>query len=163
LNLPQRKVFISGLSRIATQAEVDERRAELERAFRKYGSNHGAIAIVPEDKAYAFVELVSERQADLALQEMQDKYRLNWARLSRHEALQEERVAAEAATSDGQKKDNSDWDRLVLLGLCTLPFGYRRDTGFTTILSTTLGINIGVRYEAFWSSAFTRFRRHSTN
>jgi RNA recognition motif-containing protein len=114
LNVPQRKLFISGLSRIATQAEVDERRAELERAFRKYGSNHGAIAIVPGEKAYAFVELVTERQADLALQEMQGKYRLYHARLSRHGALQEERVAVleapAAAASDGQKKDNSDWD-----------------------------------------------------
>jgi hypothetical protein len=89
---------------------VDKRHAELERAFRKYGSNHGAIAIVPKDKAYDFVEQVTERQADLALQEMQDKYRSNRARSSRHEALQEERVAAEAAASDGQKKDNSDWD-----------------------------------------------------
>eukprot|EP00544_Gedaniella_sp_CCMP2646_P013628 CAMPEP_0202491620 /NCGR_PEP_ID=MMETSP1361-20130828/8618_1 /ASSEMBLY_ACC=CAM_ASM_000849 /TAXON_ID=210615 /ORGANISM="Staurosira complex sp., Strain CCMP2646" /LENGTH=527 /DNA_ID=CAMNT_0049121701 /DNA_START=132 /DNA_END=1715 /DNA_ORIENTATION=- len=108
--LHPRKLFISGLSRIATQAEVDERRAELERAFRKYGGNHGAIAIVPKDKAYAFIELDTERQADLALQEMQDKYRLNRARLSRHEALQEERAAAEAAANDGQKKESSDWD-----------------------------------------------------
>jgi hypothetical protein len=45
-----------------------------------------------------------------ALQEMQDKCRSNRARSSRHGALQEERVAAEAAASDGQKKDNSDWD-----------------------------------------------------
>jgi hypothetical protein len=43
---------------------VDKRHAELERAFRKYGSNHGAIAIVPKDKAYDFVEQVTERQTD---------------------------------------------------------------------------------------------------
>ena len=100
---------ICGLSRIATQAEVDERRAKLERAFRIYGGNHGAIAIVPNEKAYAFIELHTERQVDLALHEMQDKYRLNRARLSRHEALQEERAAAEAAANDGQEKESSDW------------------------------------------------------
>ena len=88
---------------------MDERRAKLERAFRIYGGNHGAIAIVPNEKVYAFIELHTERQADLALHEMQDKYRLNRARLSRHEALQEERAAAEAAANDGQEKESSDW------------------------------------------------------
>jgi len=85
------------------------RRAELERAFRKYGGDHGAIATVPMNTTFAFVELESERQADLALQEMQDQYRLNRARRSRHEALQEERAAAEAA-KEGATKDTSDWD-----------------------------------------------------
>ena len=90
---------------------MEERRAELERAFRKYGGNHGAIATVPTNQRYAFIELDTERQADLALQEMQDTYRLNRARISRHEALQEERAAAESAVAnDGQKKESSDWD-----------------------------------------------------
>ena len=105
----QRKLFISGLHRISTQAEVDLRRAELERAFRKYGGDHGAIATVPMNTTFAFVELESERQADLALQEMQDQYRLNRARRSRHEALQEDRAAAEAA-KEGTTTDTSDWD-----------------------------------------------------
>jgi hypothetical protein len=40
------------------------------KSISKVCSNHCAIAIVPKEKAYAFVELVTERQADLALQEM---------------------------------------------------------------------------------------------
>jgi RNA recognition motif-containing protein len=107
--LSQRKLFISGLHRISTQAEVDLRRAELERAFRKYGGDHGVIATIPMNQTFAFVELDTERQADLALQEMQDQYRMNRARRSRHEALQEERVAAEAA-KQGQTKEDTDWD-----------------------------------------------------
>lgn len=105
----QRKLFVSGLHRITTKAEVDLRRAELERAFRKYGGDHGAIATVPMNTTFAFVELDTERQADLALLEMQDQYRLNRARQSRHEALQEERAEAEAANA-GPKHDSTDWD-----------------------------------------------------
>lgn len=51
----------------------------------------------------------SERQADLALSEMATQYRINRARRSRHEALQEERAAAENKKM-GKTKDNADWD-----------------------------------------------------
>jgi hypothetical protein len=61
------------------------------------------------NQTFAFVELDTERQADLALQEMQDQYRMNRARRSRHEALQDERAAAEAATQ-GKIKESTDWD-----------------------------------------------------
>jgi RNA recognition motif-containing protein len=97
------------LQRISTEQEVDLRRAELERAFRKYGGDHGAVATVPMHQTFAFVELDSERQADLALQEMQDHYRMNRARRSRHEALQDERAAAEAAIQ-GKTNESTDWD-----------------------------------------------------
>lgn len=108
-NLHPRKLFISGLPPISTDAEVDLRRAELERAFRKYGGDRGVITVtVPINKSFAFVELESERQADLALQEMQSEYRLNRARRSKHEALQEAR-AAEAAKG-GPAKESSEWD-----------------------------------------------------
>lgn len=109
ISLLQRKLFISGLHRISTQPEVDLRRAELERAFRKYGGDHGVIATVPMNTTFAFVELETERQADLAMQEMQDQYRMNRARRSRHEALQEERALAEAA-KEGKPKESSEWD-----------------------------------------------------
>lgn len=105
----QKKLFISGLQRISTQAEVDLRRADLERAFRKYGGDHGVLATVPTNTTFAFVELESVRQADLALNEMQDHYRLNRARRSRHEALQEERAAAESA-KQGDKKESTEWE-----------------------------------------------------
>lgn len=105
----QKKLFISGLQRISTQAEVDLRRADLERAFRKYGGDHGVLTTLPTNTTFAFVEFESERQADLALHEMQDHYRLNRARRSRHEALQEERAAADSA-KQGDKKESTEWD-----------------------------------------------------
>ena len=65
--------------------------------------------IVPKNNTFAFVEMESERQADLALQEMATQYRINRARRTRHEALQEERAAAENIKM-GKTKDNADWD-----------------------------------------------------
>lgn len=106
----QRKLFISGLQKITTQQEVDYRRAELERAFRKYGGDHGIIATVPMNTTFAFVELESKGQAELALREMHATYRLNPARRSRYDALQEERAEAEAANTEGTTKSTSDWD-----------------------------------------------------
>ncbi|CAJ1969654.1 unnamed protein product [Cylindrotheca closterium] len=100
-----RKLFVSGLSKISTQTEVDIRRAELERAFRKYGGARGVTCIVPTNTTFAFVEMESDRMADLALSEMSSKYRLNRARRSRHEALQEERAAKEA----GGKSEDKAW------------------------------------------------------
>ena len=87
---------------------MDLRRAELERAFKKYGGDRGVTCIVPTKTTYAFVEMESDRMADLAMREMSTKYRLNRARWSRHEALQEERAAAEAA-KQGIKKESGAW------------------------------------------------------
>mmetsp|Transcript_18240 Transcript_18240/g.45199 ORF Transcript_18240/g.45199 Transcript_18240/m.45199 type:complete len:518 (-) Transcript_18240:175-1728(-) len=102
-----RKLFVSGLSKISTQTEVDIRRAELERAFRKYGGARGVTCIVPTNQTFAFVEMETDRMADLALSEMASKYRLNRARRSRHEALQEERAAKEAGKAG--KSEGSAW------------------------------------------------------
>ena len=88
---------------------MDLRRAELERAFRKYGGAHGVSVIVPTNSTFAFVEVDSERQAELALREMLSQYKLNRARRTKHEAIQEERAAAEAA-GVGKKKESTDWD-----------------------------------------------------
>lgn len=115
--LHPRKLFISRLTKIYTEPEVDLRRAELERAFRKYGGAQGVSVIVPTNTTYAFVECESERQADLALTEMAGQYRMNRARRSKHEALQEERAAKEAAKATaaaggggGGKRETTDWD-----------------------------------------------------
>lgn len=105
----EKKLFVSGLSKIYLQPEVDLRRAELERAFRKYGGQQGATVICPPNSTFAFVEVETERAADLALREMGSKYRLNRARRSRHEALLEQRAAAEAEAS-GMTKETSEWD-----------------------------------------------------
>ena len=94
-----RKIFIGNLSRISTEAEVEVRRAELERAFQKYGGDHGVQVIAPMNKTFAFVEMESEHMTSLALQELKSTYHMNRARRSRHEALREERAAA--ATSGG--------------------------------------------------------------
>ena len=91
-----RKLFISGLSKIFTESDVDHRRAELERAFAKYAGQQGMVqVIVPTNSTYAFVEMETERLSEQALQEMAGTYRLNRARRSRHEALQEERALKE--------------------------------------------------------------------
>ena len=105
--LHPRKLFISGLTKIYKEADVDLRRAELERAFQKYAGARGAHVIVPTKSTFAFVEFETERQADLALSEMSQTYRLNRARRSKHEALQEERAAKEAAS--GKKPVESEW------------------------------------------------------
>jgi Galactoside-binding lectin/RNA recognition motif. (a.k.a. RRM, RBD, or RNP domain) len=109
--LHPRKLFVTGLTKVYTQADVDVRRAELERAFRKYGGGRGAIVIVPTNSTYAFVELESESATDRALREMASTYSLNRARRTKHEALQEERAAKEAkARGETGQKQRSDWD-----------------------------------------------------
>ena len=102
------KLFISNLPKITTQQEVEIRRAELERAFRKYGGNLGAIVTAPTNSPFAFVEVENERQADMAIYEIQNsgRYRIVRARRTRYEALQEEKEAAERA----KVKANSEWD-----------------------------------------------------
>lgn len=105
-----RKLFVSGLSKIFTQSDIDHRRAELERAFAKYGGSRGVVeVIVPTNSTYAFVEMENELLTEQALQEMATKYKLNRARRSRHEALLEERAAREASKStinDDSKTSN---------------------------------------------------------
>lgn len=108
LFLLQRKLFVSGLPKIQTEAEVDIRRAELERAFRKYGGARGVTCIIPTNTTFAFVEMENERMADVALSEMASKYKMNRARWSRHEALTEKRAAEEAA-KQGKSKESTSW------------------------------------------------------
>mmetsp|Transcript_25265 Transcript_25265/g.41004 ORF Transcript_25265/g.41004 Transcript_25265/m.41004 type:complete len:603 (-) Transcript_25265:168-1976(-) len=105
-----KKLFVSGLPKIHSDPEMDLRRAELERAFRKYGGPNGAVLVsVQKDSTFAFVEVASEQQADLALVEMAGRYRVNKARRTKHEALMEERAAKEAAEKGGVK-ESVDWD-----------------------------------------------------
>lgn len=87
---------------------MDVRRAELERAFRKYGGAQGVTCIVPKNTTFAFVEMENENMADLALEEMSSKYRMNRARWTRHEALQEKRANEEAA-KNGTAAESSTW------------------------------------------------------
>ncbi|KAL3899669.1 MAG: hypothetical protein SGARI_006408, partial [Bacillariaceae sp.] len=98
---------------VRSEPEVDLRRAELERAFGKYAGPRGCSVSVQKHSTFAFVEFETEREADLALQEMSAQYRINRARRTRHEALQEERAAAEAAKMALNKKklrESADWD-----------------------------------------------------
>jgi hypothetical protein len=105
-----KKLFITGLSKVHSDPELDLRRAELERAFRKYGGPNGAVFVsVQKDSTFAFVEVASEQQADLALVEMSGRYRVNKARRTKHEALMEERAAKEAAEK-GVVNESVDWD-----------------------------------------------------
>lgn len=104
-----RKLFIKGLKKLRTDAEVEIRRAELERAFRKYGGARGVNTIVGKNSTFAFVEMESERMATLALEEMHAIYpQMSKARRSKHEILMEERAAKEAAKL-GNSKVSGDW------------------------------------------------------
>ncbi|KAL3823179.1 hypothetical protein ACHAXA_010063 [Cyclostephanos tholiformis] len=112
-----RRLFVSGLTKLHTDPEIDLRRAELERAFRKYGGPTGAVAVsLQKNSTFAFVDVATEGLADLALLEMASsgRYRVNKARRSRHEALLEERAAREAAEGgDGASTEANkavDWD-----------------------------------------------------
>ena len=95
-----RRLFVSRLTRLLTDPEVDLRRAELERAFRKYRGPTGAVSVsLQKNSTFTFMDVATEGQADLALLEMASsgRYKVNKARRSRHEALMEERVAREMA------------------------------------------------------------------
>lgn len=102
------KLFIKGLTKIGTEAEVDLRIAEFERAFRKYGGDRGVIVTAPLNVTFAFVDCVNEQHANLALIEMVGKYDIKRARRTKHEALQDERAAAEAAKL-GTTYENPAW------------------------------------------------------
>ena len=109
-----KKLFISALERVTTESEAEYRKSELERAFHKYGGpiDNGGIplVIVPLNSTFAFVEVDSERNADLALTEMVHKYRMNRARRTKHEVLKEEKEAAEARIKSLKTDDEDEWD-----------------------------------------------------
>jgi hypothetical protein len=106
-----RKLFVSGLSKLFKDADVELRKAELERAFRKYGGDRGMVqVIVPKNKTYAFVETATEAACDRALVEMSDEYSMYRARRTRHEALQEERALKEALQHAGGPRETTDWN-----------------------------------------------------
>jgi hypothetical protein len=106
-----RKLFIQGLPKIRHDRDVELRRAQLERDFRKYGGARGVSCIVPKNASYAFVEFETERMCDLALENMSKTYphKISRARRSKHEALTEERAAAEAAKAGKPKASTGDW------------------------------------------------------
>ncbi len=107
----EKKLFVSGLPKLSLQPQIDLRRAELERAFRKYGGQQGVQVVCPPNSTFAFVEVETERLADLALREMGNKYRLNRARRSRHEALLAKRAASQdAAQVTTKSTQTSEWE-----------------------------------------------------
>jgi Galactoside-binding lectin len=101
-----KKLFIKGLSTIHTEAEIDLRRAVLERAFRKYGGDRGVLVTIPTNATFAFVECETEQMASLALEEKIGEYDIRRARRKRIEIIQEERAAA----LDKSGKTNTEWD-----------------------------------------------------
>jgi RNA recognition motif-containing protein len=107
-SLHDKKLFISGLPKISTEPQVELRRAELERAFRKYGGALGVTVTCPPNCSFAFVEVESYRAADMAIREMSSKYTVNRARRSRHDALMEQRESAEAGNT--KSNDDGDWN-----------------------------------------------------
>eukprot|EP00591_Stephanopyxis_turris_P001975 CAMPEP_0195523952 /NCGR_PEP_ID=MMETSP0794_2-20130614/23481_1 /TAXON_ID=515487 /ORGANISM="Stephanopyxis turris, Strain CCMP 815" /LENGTH=536 /DNA_ID=CAMNT_0040654063 /DNA_START=25 /DNA_END=1635 /DNA_ORIENTATION=+ len=106
--LHPKKIFVSGLSKISSESEVDARRSELERDFRKYGGVIGPTVTVPTNATFAFVEVESERQADLAMTEMVSSYRMSRARLTRHEVQQQNK--GQHVVASKKRADSSEWD-----------------------------------------------------
>jgi len=102
-----KKLFVSSLTKIYSEPEVELRRAELERAFRKYGGAQGCIVKVPTNSTFAFVEVETSRMADAALREMASTYTMSRARRTKQEMLQEQR---EASGKDKDKEDKREWD-----------------------------------------------------
>ncbi len=105
--LHDKKLYIRKLPKLFTEAQLELRRAELERAFRKYGSALGVTVDCRPKCSYAFVEVESKRAAELAIKEMSGKYLISRAQMSRHEALIEERAAATGGGSE--LKESSEW------------------------------------------------------
>ena len=58
-----RKIIVRDLPRVKTVSDADIRRAQLERAFIKYGGNRGVAVIVPLRKTFCFIEFETERQS----------------------------------------------------------------------------------------------------
>jgi hypothetical protein len=65
----------------------------------------GAIVTAPLNCTFAFVELESERQVELALLEQKSLYRMSKARRTRFEALQEQR-----ANSKAKERTEEQWE-----------------------------------------------------
>lgn len=84
-----RKLFVRNLPKIHTITQVEVRRAQLERAFRKYGGMLGVTVTAPNHKSFAFVEVDSAPQAELALGEMRNLYQLCRARQSKFEEMKD--------------------------------------------------------------------------
>jgi len=94
-----KKLFVRGLTRILTDSEVESRRAELERAFKKYGGALGVKVTVSKNTTFAFVEVETEKLANLALSEMSDQFTMSKARRSRREDSVVENTARASADS----------------------------------------------------------------
>ena len=106
IGMHPKKLFIRGLPPIQSDAEVELRRAQLERAFRNYGGDRGVTVTIPTQATFAFVECETEQLANRALEEMVGEYDIKRARRNRMEALLEERAAAAGKTG----KDSTEWD-----------------------------------------------------
>ena len=112
LNLTHpRKLFLRGLCKLQTDAQIELRTAELERAFFRYGGARGVSVIAPKHKSFAFVEFESAQGASLALKEMLSQYCMTRARCTRQEALEHQKgkganeVSAESLETRHQTKN----------------------------------------------------------
>lgn len=103
----EKKLFINGLAKLQTDQQLDLRQAELERAFRRYGGKQGVQVKVVANTTFAFVEVETERSAESALQEMQDRYNVQRARKTKLEILKEQR---EKAIKAKEEQESSEWD-----------------------------------------------------
>ena len=92
-----RKLFLRGLAKLNTDSAIEWRKAELERAFRRYGGPRGITVVAPKQKSFAFLEFESAAATTAALREMASQYCLIRARYTRQEALEAQRAAKQTA------------------------------------------------------------------
>jgi len=99
--LHPKRLFIKGLKPVKNESDIDLRRANFERFFRKYGGARGVTVNIPANSTFAFIECDTEQLADLAIDEMSDQYNIKRARRKKHETLKEGHT---------QSRDTSEWD-----------------------------------------------------
>ena len=99
-----KKLFIRQLTKITTDVQVEVRRAQLERAFAKYGGARGVTVVAPKKKSFAFVKFECATQAAAALCEMAVHFNVARAKYTRPEALEAKRAAAAATSRNARKR-----------------------------------------------------------
>uniref|UniRef100_A0A7S1FPE0 Galectin n=1 Tax=Corethron hystrix TaxID=216773 RepID=A0A7S1FPE0_9STRA len=111
-SIHQKKIFVSGLERIYTDEEADRRKTELERAFKLYAGTMLVPQVTVPLAAFAFVELATAADTDDALKDasLLEQYRMNRARKTRNEILDEKREKWAAKKKKAKEGDDEGWD-----------------------------------------------------
>ena len=107
------KLFVHNLNkgRDSSKGYVERERANLERAFAKYGdATTGVIVKMRAGGNYALVQLKDKEQTDKALSEMKERYpNVSRASMTPAEVAEQKKREAEEAAKEAEKKMLSSW------------------------------------------------------